>query len=64
MGIEPVGDVVDPLGRSLYEAFGGPADNFYGHRDVSATACPGDRLYVELGAIRTAAAERALSQPF
>jgi hypothetical protein len=55
---------IDPLGRSLYEAFGGPADNLYGHRDVSATACPGDRLHGLLGALRSAAAERAHCQPF
>ena len=55
---------IDPLGRSLYEAFGGAADNVYGHRDVSATACPGDRLYELLGAIRAAAAERVLRQPY
>lgn len=53
----------DPLGRSLYEAFGGPADNVYGHRDVSATACPGDHLYGLLPEIRSTAAERALHQP-
>lgn len=55
---------IDPLGRSLYEAFGGPVDNLYGHRDVGATACPGDHLYGQLDAIRGAAADRTLRQPY
>lgn len=55
---------IDPLGRSLYEAFGGPVDNLYGHRDVGATACPGDHLHGQLDAIRSAASGRALRQPY
>lgn len=53
---------IDPLDRSLYAAFGAPVDNVYGHRDVSATACPGDGLYALLEAIRTAVGERVLRQ--
>ncbi len=53
---------IDPLGRSLYQAFGAPVDNVYGHRDVSATACPGDNLFALMEAIRAAVGERVLRQ--
>jgi len=53
---------IDPFGRSLYPAFGSPVDNVYGHRDVGATACPGDGLYTLLEAIRSAVSDRILIQ--
>jgi hypothetical protein len=53
---------IDPLGRTLYPAFGVAVDNIYGHREVSATACPGDHLYRLKGDLRTAVSERVLRQ--
>ena len=53
---------VDPVGRSLYTAFGAPVDNIYGHREVSATACPGDNLYARKEALRAAVGDRVLQQ--
>lgn len=50
----------DPLGRSLYEALGGPVDHVYGHREVKATDCPGDHLFARKEEVRAAASERAL----
>jgi len=55
---------IDPLGRSTYAAFGGPVDNVYGHRDVSATACPGDHLYAIKESIRATVADRLLRQAY
>jgi hypothetical protein len=55
---------IDPLGRSFYAAFGAPVDNVYGHRDVGATACPGDHLYNLLAPLRTAIGERVLRQVY
>jgi len=43
---------IDPLGSSWYAGFGGVQENIYGHRDVSATACPGDLAYAELPQLR------------
>jgi len=37
---------IDPFGTGWYYGYGGYMDNIYGHRDVGATACPGDILYV------------------
>lgn len=42
---------IDPSGASYYAAYGGTTNHVYGHRDVYATACPGDNLYAELPAI-------------
>ncbi len=53
---------IDPLGRGLYEAFGAPVDNVYGHREVKATDCPGDRLFALKELIRASVAERLLRQ--
>ena len=53
----------DPLGRSLYEPFGAPVDALYGHREVSATDCPGDRLFALKESLRRAASEKVLRQP-
>jgi hypothetical protein len=49
---------IDPLGRDLYLAFGWPVDNVYGHREVKATACPGDHLFALKEPLRLAVAER------
>jgi hypothetical protein len=54
----------DPLGRSLYEPLGAPVDNVYGHREVGATACPGDHLFALKEPIRAAASERVLRMPY
>lgn len=50
----------DPLGRSAYEAFGGPVDNVYGHREVKATDCPGDHLFAFKGETRSRASDRVV----
>jgi len=55
---------IDPLGRSLYEAFGAPVDNVYGHREVKATDCPGDHLFALKELIRRSASEKALRQVY
>jgi hypothetical protein len=44
---------IAPDGTSIYPSYG-PLHTVYGHRDVKATACPGDRFYPE----RTAIVER------
>jgi len=54
----------DPLGRSDYEAFGGPVDHVYGHREVKATDCPGDHLFAFKEEVRSAASERVLRMPW
>ncbi len=36
---------IDPSGSSFYSAHGATMQNIYGHRQVSATACPGDGLF-------------------
>ncbi|MCL4809502.1 MAG: N-acetylmuramoyl-L-alanine amidase [Thermoanaerobaculia bacterium] len=51
---------IDPLGRSLYEAFGAPVDTVYGHREVKATDCPGDHLFALKELIRASVAERVV----
>ena len=43
---------IDPLGSSWYAGFGASQSNLYGHRDVSATACPGDFAFAELPQLR------------
>jgi len=45
---------IDPLGSSFYAGLGATMTNIYGHRDVSATACPGDQFYALMGALRSA----------
>jgi hypothetical protein len=42
---------IDPSSASYYYGYGGTVDNVYGHRDVYATACPGDNLYTEIPTI-------------
>lgn len=54
---------IDPLGTSLYAAYGSPVDNVYGHRQVGATACPGDHLFALLEALRAAARDRIQRRP-
>jgi hypothetical protein len=48
---------IDPLGAGLYEPFGAIVDNIYGHREVAATACPGDILFALKEPIRVGVAE-------
>ncbi|QDU68101.1 N-acetylmuramoyl-L-alanine amidase [Engelhardtia mirabilis] len=43
---------IDPTGSAFYAGLGAVEQTLYGHRDVSATACPGDSLYAELPALR------------
>ena len=43
---------IDPLGAAFYAGLGAVEETIYGHRDVSATACPGDSLYAELPGLR------------
>ncbi|MHC4380352.1 MAG: golvesin C-terminal-like domain-containing protein, partial [Planctomycetota bacterium] len=43
---------IDPLGTSFYAGYGANQANLYGHRDVSATACPGDLAHAELPQLR------------
>lgn len=43
---------IDPFGTSWYAGYGGSMSNIYGHRNVSATACPGDLAYADLPEIR------------
>ncbi|TAH39965.1 MAG: hypothetical protein EYC70_00010 [Planctomycetota bacterium] len=43
---------IDPWGSSWYAGYGGSMTNVYGHRNVSATACPGDLAYSQLDTIR------------
>lgn len=49
---------IDPLGSGWYAGYGGPMDHLYGHRDVGATACPGDLAYAKLPALRQAVHDR------
>jgi len=48
---------IDPEGSSYYASYGALTPNVYGHRDVRATACPGDHLYAERSVIRSRMAE-------
>lgn len=41
---------IAPDGTSFYPSYG-PLRTVYGHRDVKATACPGDRFYPERAAL-------------
>lgn len=43
---------INPLGSAWYAGFGGTMNTIYGHRDVSATACPGDSMYAQLPGLR------------
>lgn len=43
---------IDPFGASFYAGLGATENHIYGHRDVSATACPGDLLYAQLAGLR------------
>jgi hypothetical protein len=54
---------IDPSGRSLYEQFGGPVDNVYGHREVKTTDCPGDHLFALKELIRASVTDRVLWMP-
>jgi hypothetical protein len=54
---------IDPFGSSWYAGYGGVMDNVYGHRDVKATACPGDLLYPKLGEIKSGIQARLNGTP-
>lgn len=43
---------IDPFGSSFYAGLGAVEDSIYGHREVSATACPGDLLFAQLPGLR------------
>jgi hypothetical protein len=43
---------INPQGSAYYAACGSTESTIYGHRDVSATACPGDLLYAQLGNLK------------
>jgi hypothetical protein len=43
---------IDPLGSGWYYGYGGNMETIYGHRQVGATACPGDELQSRLPAIK------------
>jgi len=49
---------IDPFGVSFYAGLGANMDNFYGHQDVSATACPGDNIYSRLGELRSRVSDK------
>jgi len=55
---------IDAMGSSDFLRYDGTwhsnLNNITGHRDVNATACPGDMLYPHLGEIKTAVAGRML----
>ena len=54
---------IAPHGSSWYAGYGGTMTNVYGHRDVKATACPGDILYGKLGEVRSGIAARLAGTP-
>ena len=54
---------ITPFGSSWYAGYGGTMTNVYGHRDVKATACPGDLLYAQLGTLRQGIADRLAGTP-
>lgn len=47
---------IDPKGASVYAAYGAVRDHIYGHREVRATACPGDILFAQKAALRDSVA--------
>ncbi len=47
---------IDPKGASVYAAYGAVRDHIYGHREVRATACPGDILFARKAAMRDSVA--------
>lgn len=54
---------IAPFGSAWYAGYGGTMTNVYGHRDVKATACPGDLLYGGLDALRAGIASRLAGTP-
>ncbi|MFC1888434.1 N-acetylmuramoyl-L-alanine amidase [Thermodesulfobacteriota bacterium] len=54
---------LDPHDVGYYSSWGGNINTIYGHKDVSATACPGDSLYPLLGSIRDGVADRIEGLP-
>ncbi|MFM8303634.1 MAG: N-acetylmuramoyl-L-alanine amidase [Actinomycetota bacterium] len=63
--IDPYGITryVDPDGITSSNTPTQPIPNILGHRDVSATACPGDTFYPKLPAVRDAVAARIGAPP-
>jgi len=49
---------IDPFGVSFYAGLGANMDNFYGHRDVGSTACPGDNIYDRLDELKARVDEK------
>ena len=49
---------IEPFGYGWYYGYGASMDNIYGHRQVGATACPGDILFPMLPEIRQEVADR------
>ncbi|MFA6992518.1 MAG: SpoIID/LytB domain-containing protein [Candidatus Gracilibacteria bacterium] len=47
---------INPSGKSMFR--GNMMNNIFGHKDIMATACPGDNLYKQLGDIRKQASSR------
>eukprot|EP00004_Rigifila_ramosa_P019234 TRINITY_DN4860_c0_g1_i2.p1 TRINITY_DN4860_c0_g1~~TRINITY_DN4860_c0_g1_i2.p1 ORF type:complete len:462 (-),score=93.31 TRINITY_DN4860_c0_g1_i2:72-1457(-) len=54
---------INPYGNTYYAGYGSNMTTVYGHRDVSATACPGDTAYVYLDDLRSGIASRLGSSP-
>lgn len=56
---------IDPEGKSDFlrydDAWHYDLPNMFAHRDAGITACPGDRLYAEMGAIEANVASRSLA---
>jgi hypothetical protein len=52
---------IDPLATTAWST--GERSTIIGHRDATATACPGDQLYAALPAVRQAVADRLASPP-
>src|SRR5581483_10997047 len=52
---------VDPLGTTTWST--GTHPTMVGHRDASATSCPGDRLYAGLPAVRQGVADQLADAP-
>ncbi len=52
---------LNPLGSAFYAGLGATKPVIYGHRDVSATACPGDGLYAQIGNIKSTVQQKLVS---
>lgn len=54
---------IDPQGSSYYAGYGQAFRNIYGHRDIKATACPGDLFYAERSTIVNRVSDRVELPP-